>query len=49
MACWTIATMQEKDGYFVYQIHRRFTNRIPYLRWSNAWMMYALARLWAID
>jgi hypothetical protein len=49
VAGWAIAEMQAPDGYFIYQIHRRFTNRIPYLRWSNAWMMYALARLCAIE
>lgn len=49
VAGWAIANMQAPEGYFIYQIHRRFTNRIPYLRWSNAWMMYALARLCAIE
>jgi hypothetical protein len=45
VAEWTLANMQNRRGYFIYQIHRRFVNRIPYLRWSNAWMLYALARL----
>jgi hypothetical protein len=45
VALWTIAHMQSRDGSFIYQIHRRFTNRIAYLRWSNAWMLYALAML----
>jgi hypothetical protein len=33
------------DGSFAYQRRRRFTVRIPYLRWSTAWMYCALARL----
>jgi hypothetical protein len=45
VAEWTINNMQTEEGYFIYQIHRRFTNRIPYLRWSNAYMLQALARL----
>jgi hypothetical protein len=42
---WGIRQMQAPEGYFIYQRNRRFTCRIPYLRWSNAWMLYALARL----
>lgn len=45
VAAWSIPRMQMPDGYFIYQIHRRFINRIPYLRWSNAWMLYTLALL----
>jgi hypothetical protein len=45
VASWSIPAMQTGRGYFIYQIHRRFTNRIAYLRWSNAWMLYVLARL----
>jgi hypothetical protein len=45
VALWTVRHMQSRDGSFIYQIHRRFTNRIAYLRWSNAWMLYALALL----
>ncbi len=45
VAGWGIGRMQTRAGWFNYQIHRRGTYRIPYLRWSNAWMFYALARL----
>jgi len=37
--------MRSSEGYFYYQRHRFHTNRIPYMRWSQAWMMYALARV----
>lgn len=37
------------DGSFAYQRRRRFTVRIPYLRWSTAWMYSALARLSLAD
>lgn len=43
VALWTIRNMQTREGSFIYRIHRRHTNRIAYLRWSNAWMLYALA------
>jgi len=34
----------EKRNYFYYQKSRWYTNRINYMRWSQAWMFYALAR-----
>ena len=45
VAAWSIANLQRADGGFAYQVHRRFTNRIVYVRWSVAWMFCALARL----
>jgi hypothetical protein len=42
---WAINHMQDREGYFYYQKTRVFTNRIPYVRWSQAWMMYGLSRL----
>jgi hypothetical protein len=45
VAEWTVAHMQNADGGFAYQVHRYFTNRIVYARWSVAWMAAALARL----
>ena len=45
IADWAIRNMRSPDGYFYYQRHRFHTNRIPYMRWSQAWMAYALARL----
>lgn len=32
----------EKRGIFHYQKHHRFTNKIVYLRWTQAWMYYSL-------
>ncbi len=40
---WTIANMQDVKGYFYYQINKYFTSRIPYIRWAQAWMFYALS------
>ena len=45
VALWTVGSMQTRNGSFIYQIHRRFSNRIAYLRWSNVWMLHALALL----
>jgi hypothetical protein len=45
IADWAIENMHSSEGYFYYQRHRFHTNRIPYMRWSQAWMAYALARL----
>lgn len=41
---WTIENMQSgKKGYFYYQIKKRFSSRIPYMRWAQAWMFYAFS------
>jgi hypothetical protein len=40
---WTFDHMQHKKGYFYYQRKRNLTIKIPYMRWSQAWMFYALA------
>jgi hypothetical protein len=45
IAEWAIKNMQDKGGFFYYQKTRWFTNRIPYMRWSQAWMFYALSLL----
>lgn len=45
IANWTIENMQDKKGYFYYQKWPFFTNKIPYIRWGQAWMMLALATL----
>ena len=42
---WASKIMQSKDGYFFYQQSRFFKNRIPYMRWSQAWMLYATSIL----
>ncbi len=34
----------DKRNYFYYQKTRCYTNRINYMRWSQAWMFYALSR-----
>jgi len=45
IARWAIDYMQDAAGYFYYQKTRWYTNRIPYIRWSQAWMLYALSWL----
>jgi hypothetical protein len=45
IADWSMEKMRSSEGYFYYQRHRFSTNRIPYMRWSQAWMTYALARV----
>jgi hypothetical protein len=45
IAHWTIENMSDPQGFFYYQRRRFYTVRIPYMRWSQAWMAYALARL----
>ena len=45
VALWTIENMQHERGYFYYQEHKHYTNKIPYMRWSQAWMFKALVYL----
>lgn len=40
---WMIDNMQHDSGYFYYQKGRFFTNKIAYMRWTQAWALYALA------
>jgi len=42
---WAKEHMLDAQGYFYYQIHPWYTNRIPYMRWSQAWMLLALVNL----
>ena len=40
---WTIDNMQDKTGYFYYRKHPLFTDKTPYMRWGQAWMLLAFA------
>jgi hypothetical protein len=41
---WTMENMQSGKGYYYYKISKFFTSKIPYMRWSQAWMFYALSK-----
>lgn len=45
IAAWTIREMQSPEGYFYYRNYRYHKHRIPYMRWSQAWMFLALSQL----
>lgn len=45
IAQWTIVNMQDPSGCFYFRINKTYTNRISYMRWSQAWMFLALAVL----
>ena len=45
IANWTVENLRDVRGYFYYQRRRFYKVRIPYMRWSEGWMTYALARL----
>jgi hypothetical protein len=42
---WVMANMWNEKGYFYYQVTPYYKNRISYMRWSQAWMLYALSIL----
>ena len=42
---WTIKNMYDEKGYFYYQKKKYFKSKIPYMRWSQAWMMHSMILL----
>jgi hypothetical protein len=45
VALWTIANMQDEDGFFYFQRTRRWVNKTPMLHWGQATMLHGLACL----
>lgn len=45
VADWTIDNMQDKQGFFYYRKLKNYTNKIPFMRWTQAWMFVALTEL----
>ena len=45
VAAWAIHNLRDRRGFFYYQRRRFYTVRTPYMRWTQGWMLYALARL----
>ena len=39
---WTIKNMQDREGYFYYQKKKHLSSKVPYMRWAQAWMFYAM-------
>jgi hypothetical protein len=46
---WATTNMWGEEGYFYYQITPWYKDRIPYMRWSEAWMLLALATMLEVD
>jgi len=42
---WVLTHMLDDQGYFYYQVLPVGTNKIPYMRWAQAWMLLALSSL----
>ncbi len=42
---WTIKNMQDPKGFFYFRKGKLLTNKIPYMRWGQAWMLYGLSNL----
>jgi hypothetical protein len=45
VASWTLRELYDPRGFFYYQKRRLRTVRTPYMRWSQAWMAYGMARI----
>ena len=46
IAEWTIKNMQHPSGYFYHRKNKYYDMKIPYMRWSQAWMFLALVTLY---
>ena len=42
---WALAHLWDDRGFFYYRVLRLCTNRISYMRWSQVWMLLAMAKL----
>ena len=40
---WAIKELQDPAGFFYFQKHPLYTIKTPYMRWAQAWMLYALS------
>ena len=47
VARWAIRHMWDRSGFFYYRVLRSTVIKTPYMRWSQAWMVLALATLLA--
>lgn len=45
IAAYTIDQMRSNKGFFYYKKYPLFTIKIPFMRWSQAWMLLALTEL----
>lgn len=45
VAYWTIKNMQNRKGFFYYRIYRWGVDKMPHVRWGQAWMLLALSTL----
>lgn len=46
---WSLDRMRGREGAFHYHRHARWTNRLPYMRWVQAWMLRALTELATVE
>lgn len=46
---WTLKNMWDEKGYFYYKVNKFYKIKAPFMRWSCAWMFYALSCLAAAD
>lgn len=43
VAAWSIKNMQDEKGYFYYRIYKNRMDKMPYIRWGQAWMLRGLS------
>ncbi len=43
---WMIRNLQDDAGHFYFQQTARYLNKVPYMRWGQAWAMHGLTHLY---
>jgi len=46
---WALTHLWDDRGFFYYRVLRSCTNRVSYMRWSQAWMLLAMATLLGVS
>lgn len=49
LARWSMAEMRARSGHYYYLKGRAVTNRLPHMRWVQAWVLRALAELALVE
>jgi hypothetical protein len=46
ITAWMTNNMQDERGFFYFQKRPHYTNKVPYMRWGQAWAFHALTEFY---
>lgn len=47
IVAWMLKNLYDPEGFFYFRKGKFLTNRIPYMRWSQAWAFHAVTEYWS--